>query len=249
MNKILLLLLSTFWLVVPAQAQQQINADYGQPLLILTETNPALSISGADVPTFALYEGGQIIYRQEDQQESRYYLTRLAREQLQEYIGSLLISEDLIQLPLDTAASTAACQPTIEMVLNFDTLLVKRVYGNLRNDSIARANTPSPFLKVYDNLIQFQDNHAQEWLPEKIEVLVSDHEAAAEQVFQWPAEWPTLKSTETVWRSEKLYSLYLDKKYYKELRALMDKLNAYKAVEINGKNFSISYRLPFPNML
>ncbi len=248
MKKILPFLLLLFS-IAAVQAQQQINADYGQPLLILTESDPTGMIAGADVPTFALYEGGQIIYKQTKKENSRYYLTRMAKEQQQEFIGSLLISEDLIQLPLDTAVTQAKNQPTVELVLNFDTLLVKRVYGDLRNDTTARANTPAAFLKVYDKLIAYEDSQALEWLPEKIEVLVSDHESATEQPLRWPASWPNLKSSETVWRSEKLYSVYLDKKHYKELLSLINKVNAKKAVEINGKQFFISYRLPFPNML
>lgn len=256
MKKLHALLITSFILSLTARAQQQkqFDLEYGQPLLVLTETNPWLMVAGADVPTFALYENGQIIYKQAHKSGSRYngsryYQTRFAQEQLQEFIGSLLIKQELLELPEKTAASRVADQPTNQLIFNFDTLVVKSTYGDLRHDSTARANTPPAFLKVYDRIIEFQDNHAKEWLPEKIEVLVSDYQHSTEQAVKWPHSWPTLKSPDTVWRSEKLYSLYLDKKHFKELLSLMKKLKDKQAVEINGKKFSISYRLPFPNML
>lgn len=224
------------------------NPEYGMPLLVLTEINPELRITGSDVPTFALYEQGQIIYKEGRKRESSYAETRLAREQLQELLGSFLISDDLLQLPRDTAASRAKGQPTMELLFNFDTLRVIRVYGDLRKDKIARENTPPAFLKVFDKITAYRDKQARKWLPEKIEVLVTDYKGSARQAIEWPASWPSLKSPDTIWRSEKLYSLYLDKKHYKELLSLMAKLKGRRAVEINGKKFSIDYRLPFPNL-
>lgn len=250
MKKLLPLLLLALSLGITGQAQLHKTFDevYGQPLLVLTETNPRLMVAGADVPTFALYEGGQIIYLQQSRKENRYMQTRMAQEQLQEFIASLLISEDLLQLPTDTAASQLKNQPTAELILNFDTLLVKRVYGDLRNDKKARQQAPLAFLKVYDKLLEFKDSQAREWLPEKIEVLVTDYRKDNSQSQKWPEGWPTLKSPDTVWRSEKLYSLYLDNKHYKELQRFIHKLKNKQAVEMNGNKFAISYRLPFPNI-
>ncbi|WP_224999517.1 hypothetical protein [Cesiribacter sp. SM1] len=250
MKEILSLVLLTVCLIFTASAQEfkQANTAYGQPLLVLTETNPGLKVPGADVPSFALYEGGQIIYKQSGNSGERYYHTQLAQEQLQELIGSLLITQDLMRLPEKPATAPANDQPVNRMVLNFDTLLVKQVYGDLRNDERARKKAPVAFLKVYDNLIAYSESHAREWLPQKIEVLVTDYLKTPEQTIKWPAAWPTLKSPDTIWRSEKLYSLYLDSRHYPELLDLMNRLKEDYAVEINGKKFTISYRLPFPNI-
>jgi hypothetical protein len=49
-------------------------------------------------------------------------------------------------------------------------------------------------------------------------------------------------------RSDRLYSLYLDKKQLEELRRLLSSLKKKQAVEVNGRKFSVSYRLPFPNL-
>ena len=42
---------------------QEYNEKYGQPIVVLIETDPWLMVIGSDVPTFSLYENGQIIYK------------------------------------------------------------------------------------------------------------------------------------------------------------------------------------------
>ncbi|WP_437918722.1 hypothetical protein [Sphingobacterium sp. LRF_L2] len=42
---------------------QTFNEKYGQPIITLIETAPWLMVIGSDVPTFVLYENGQIIYK------------------------------------------------------------------------------------------------------------------------------------------------------------------------------------------
>ena len=38
---------------------QELNEKYGQPVVVLVETNPWLMVIGSDVPTFAHYENSQ----------------------------------------------------------------------------------------------------------------------------------------------------------------------------------------------
>lgn len=65
---------------------------------------------------------------------------------------------------------------------------------------------------------------------------------------KWPKEWGDMNSPTTVKRSQDLYSLYLDKKYFDDFRKLLSKLKQKQAVEISGEKYSITYRLPFPNL-
>jgi len=46
---------------------QTFNEKYGKPIVVLIETDPWLMVIGSDVPTFALYESGQIIYKKNSQ--------------------------------------------------------------------------------------------------------------------------------------------------------------------------------------
>ncbi|EMR03420.1 hypothetical protein [Cesiribacter andamanensis] len=249
MKKILPLLLLLTGLGYTAAAQLTSQA-YGQPLLVLTELDPGLRVPGSDVPSFALYDSGHIIYRQQQKGGVRYYQTQLAQEQLQELIGSLGISNELLELPQPPSpVSRRRPLRQTELYINLDTTVVKQVSGNLRQDERARKAAPPAFLRVYDKLVAYADEQALEWVPEKIEVLFTDALKPPRKTLKWPAHWPTLKSPDTIWRSEKLYSVYLDKAHYAEFLELMQQLDDSQAVEVNGKTFTVSYRLPFPNIV
>lgn len=248
MKKVLPLLLLLACLAYTTHAQETMQA-YGQPLLVLTEVNPSIPIPGSDVPSFALYETGHIIYKHQQKGNTRYYQTQLAQEQLQEFIASLGISNELLELaesPEDAAGKNGA---VAELYISFDTTVVKQVYGDLRRDEKARKAAPVPFIRLFDKLIAYHDQQATAWLPEKIEVLFTDDLSSAKKPLKWPAHWPNLKSSDTIWRSEKLYSVYLDRQHYAEFIKLMDRLEDQQAVEVNGKKFTVSYRLPFPNIV
>ncbi|OCB77669.1 hypothetical protein B0A79_11230 [Flavobacterium piscis] len=52
-----------FALALTSCSGQTDKEKYGRPLIALIETDPWLMVIGSDVPTFALYENGQIIYK------------------------------------------------------------------------------------------------------------------------------------------------------------------------------------------
>jgi hypothetical protein len=56
MTKTILTILLTFSLAI--SFGQTFNDKYGQPIIVLIETDPWLMVIGSDVPTFALYENG-----------------------------------------------------------------------------------------------------------------------------------------------------------------------------------------------
>jgi hypothetical protein len=77
--------------------------------------------------------------------------------------------------------------------------------------------------------------------------MLTDYSHSPEKPLKWPDDWPNLKSAQTVKRSESLYSIYLEKEQFDRFKKLVKKLKEKQAIEINGKKFSVSYRLPFPN--
>ncbi|AMM51044.1 hypothetical protein TH61_07400 [Rufibacter sp. DG15C] len=226
---------------------QTYNEEYGVPMVVLTEVDPWLMVIGSDVPTFVLYENGQIIYKKVENRQVRYFTLSLSKEETQAEIYKMGFSDSLLKLPSFMEANGATDQPTNELILNFDTTRTYRVYGNLRNDE-ARSATPKAFLTVYDYLRSFSHAKATPWMPEKIEVLVTDYSHSKEKAAQWPATWPDLKSPDTVSRNEELYSIYLPIAQFESFLKLSKSLKEKQAVEINGKKFSLSYRLPFPNI-
>jgi hypothetical protein len=206
-------------------------------------------VIGSDVPSFALYENGQIIYRKLVDRKYKYFEIKNDKEKTQEIIKSLGITDSLMKQPDFIEASSWTDQPTNIMVLNFDTIRQIRVYGSLRYpESDARKKTPVSFLIVYDNILKYNDNDAVEWLPDTIEVMATKFSYSREKSIQWNKEWSDINSPTTVKRGDDLYSIYIDRKYFGDLMALLKKMNPKQAVEINGEKYSLTLRLPFPNL-
>lgn len=73
-----------------------------------------------------------------------------------------------------------------------------------------------------------------------------DH--SAEKPVAWPAGWPNLNDKTTVFINPNLYSVFIPKSEFDNLLKLLSSLSYRRAVEINGRKFSVTYRLPFPNL-
>lgn len=247
MTKTILTVLLTLSLGV--SLGQTFNETYGQPIIVLIETDPWLMVIGSDVPTFALYENGQIIYRKAVDRKWKYFEVTNDRETTQKIIKSFGITDSLMKQQDYIEASGWTDQPTNIILLNFDTVRQISVYGRLRDTkNEARRKTPKDFLTVYDNIIKFEADSAKEWLPDTFEVMATKYSYSPEIPLKWNKEWNDIKSNSTVKRSNDLYSIYLDKKYFDDFIKLSRSMKEKQAVEINGEKYSLSYRLPFPNL-
>ena len=228
---------------------QEWNEKYGQPIVVLVETDPWLMVIGSDVPTFALYENGQIIYKRVVKKKWKYFEVTNDREITQKIIKSFGITDSLMTQQDYIEASSWTDQPTNILLLSFDTVKQISVYGNLdKKDKETRKQTPKDFLTVYDNIKKFKSNKAKEWLPDHIEVMFTDYSHSPEKPKEWPENWPNLESESTIERNESLYSLYLPKENFEEFIKLISDLKEKQAIEVNGKKFSVSYRFPYPNL-
>lgn len=228
---------------------QHFNAAYGRPVVVLYETNPWLMVVGSDVPSFALYENGQIIYKQVSDKKIKLVEVKHDRDQTQAIIKTLGITDSLMNERPIIEASTWTDQPDNVLILNFGKVKQVQVYGSLRDPkSEARAKTPQDFLTVYDRLIHFEDQAAKEWLPDTIEVMATSYSHSLEKPLKWNAAWNDLKSPTTVKRNDNLYSIYLTRSQFPDLLKLLRSMKEKQAVEINGEKYGLSYRLPFPNL-
>lgn len=247
MTKILLTLLLTFSLTI--SYGQTFNEKYGQPIIVLIETDPWLMVIGSDVPTFALYENGQIIYKKIVKKRWKYYEVSNDRETTQKIIKSFGITDSLMKQQDFIEASSWTDQPTNIMLLNFDTLRQISVYGTIREiQNEARQKTPKDFLTVFDNIINFEAKNAKDWLPDTFEVMATKYSHSPEKPLKWNKDWNDMKSSSTIKRSDNLYSIYLDRKYFDDFIQLLKIMKEKQAVEINGEKYALTYRLPFPNL-
>ena len=220
---------------------------FGFPVVSLIETNPWLMVIGSDVPTIAIYESGYVIYRRVENRQMKYFFVKLDFEQTQELIFELGITDELMEIPEFIQASDRTSQPRNILTLVFEDIVQKMVYGDLRNDSEARARTPAEFLVVFDNLIAYKNENEKPWMPDYIEVMLSDFSHSIEIPVEWPREWPDLNSETTVQRHKMLYSVYIHQSEFQKFIELISSLLIRHAVKVNGRMFSVSYRLPFPN--
>lgn len=139
-------------------------------------------VIGSEVPTFALYENGQIIYKKAVKKEWKYFEVSNDRETTQEIIKSFGITDSLMNQPDNIEASSWTDQPTNILLLNFDTLRQISVYGSLaKKKSEARKKTPQDFIKVYDNIKKFESKGAKDWLPDNIEIMLTDYSHSPNQ--------------------------------------------------------------------
>ena len=115
---------------------QEWNEKYGAPIVVLIETDPWLMVIGSDVPTIAIYQYGDVIYKRIENKKMNYYSVKLDTSETQELIYSLGISDSLIKMADYTNATDWTDQPTNELILNFDSARVKRVYGNFPSNKI-----------------------------------------------------------------------------------------------------------------
>lgn len=246
-NNILFLLLTIFSGFAFGQHYDSI---YGKPLIVLIETDPWAMVMGSDVPSFVLYENGQIIYQQIENERLKIYEVTLSKTELETVIKSLDITDNIYKLPNDIEASSWTDQPSNVLMLNFDSTKIINVYGRVGTNSEVRAAIPKQFLIVYDNIKKYKSDSAKEWLPNKIEVMFWDYNYAPNKR-PWLVGFPDLNSPTTVKRGNNesaIYSVYIDKKDFDEFKNYYSSMGEKQAVEINGMKMAIDYRLPFPNL-
>lgn len=243
------ILFALFVLLAPSAFSQNYKSEYGYPVLTLIETNPWMMVIGSDVPSFVLYKNGQILYKKSIAGKVKYFETKTPSNKINETLQALGVTDSLRILPSYIASTGATDQPSSKLMLNLGHPKQIEVYGSLRYEkSKARQKTPSPFLKVFDKLINFKDDKAKEWLPDSIEVMLTSYSYSAERPVNWPAGWPDLRDQHTVRRNTDLYSVYIDKKDLDKLTKFITSLKGKQAIRVNGRLFSVSYRFPFPNI-
>lgn len=208
-----------------------------RPEVVLIETDPWAMVIGADVPSFALYSDGQVIYRV----DGGFRSVLLPPEKHRAILDAMAFSDRLTEYSI----SNATDQPSTQIVLiGDDKISGALIYGSLRSGS-SRGALPPKIVAAYEMLHGFSDSAAVPWLPEKIEVMIWPYEYAPEASIDWPAAWPSLDDRFTVRRGDS-YSLFLSSQHLDDLRAFLATRRERGAVRIGGKKWAVSWRLPFP---
>ncbi|MEQ8188624.1 MAG: hypothetical protein ABRQ39_11700 [Candidatus Eremiobacterota bacterium] len=232
MCKICFLLLLVISFITPSFASER------QPLVVLMEKDPFFKIMGANSATFALYDDGLVIYKKE---KDSYLSAILSEKEKNDFIASLDGEKNLKEFHLYCEAVTIDDKVENTIYLFKDGQReTARLYANLRSDEKARNHAPKAFLNMFDKIISYNNSKATEWEPAKFQVILMPF--GDEKGTPWPEGWPDLKSPETVKKGVS-YRLYLDFKYFKELKNLTGESSVFV---INGKTLHAFYRFPFP---
>ena len=144
-------------------------------------------------------------------------------------------------------ATLSTDQPTYVLETNFDTLKYFSVYGRI-DEKGSRKNIPKQLSEIHDFVLGFDNDNAVSWIPDKIEIMLSDYSHSPETPLKWPNNWPDLNSPRAVTRQGGVTSIYLDKKYFADLKKLLKKRKEKQAIEISGRKFYAEYRFPLPNL-
>jgi hypothetical protein len=222
--------------------------EYGIPLLILKESSPWGMVTGSDGTSFVLYDTGKIIYQKIENNELYLYLLVLSQDEINEYIEYLSIDESLYNLDNEIWAFRGSDSSSTILYLNI--IKEKRiwVYGDIRQKTETRNATPSSFLDLYDKIINYRNENAIEWKPPKIEIRFWNYDSARIKR-KWIRGFPDLNSASTINNRGYFYSVFIDGSKYERFINYYKEMLPYEAVEINGKNMSISYIIPFPNVV
>ena len=147
--------------------------------------------------------------------------------------------------------------PETRMYLDLDgAKLATTIHGLMRANTKLPAYTtfpsdregdrlPASVSELYDYLTQLDFPGATRWEPERVEVMVWDYSYAPEESISWPSEWPGLDAPSTVRRGDS-YSVFLPGTELPRLRELLRARRQRGAVEIDGRNWAVAIRYPFP---
>jgi hypothetical protein len=213
------------------------------PLIVLIEFDPWRPVIGSDSPSFALYDNGLLIFvRSNSAGKPEYASILLSQQELDTLIKAFEIGDDFYALESYYDLVLMTDQPTSTLIVWDAKHNVKSVtiYGDLRQSDEARKLTPAALLKIFDQLVTYENSDAKTWLPEKFEVMIWPYNSS--DAVAWPSKWPDLNDPTTVKRSE-VYSLYVD---IKQLEAFHKLTRDASALKINNQTWAFSIRFPLP---
>ena len=215
---------------------------FRKPLIWLIDYNPWAMFIGADVPYFTLYESGQVIYVKSHQ----FRLAMLSATDVAAMVSDFQLSDTFFAHDRYIQTSEADDLHTRVLFVNLDTLKSFGIYG-FYSDQL-----PQAFQHVFDKAGAFSDDRSKEWLPDKVEVMLTDYAHSPVTPVPWPEGWPDLHSPDSRhWNGNGRIGggrIYLPIKYFPKLQQLASKMKEKQALLINGRKYSFGYRLVPPGV-
>ena len=209
------------------------------PEVVLLERDPWGQVLGSESPRFALYSDGQAIYRSDDGFRS----VRLSHEELSA-IKNPLSAVTFSKFYGNYRIAEATDQPDNNLLLYGSQPVFLSVYGSLDDEQVT-SRLPSAVAEAFDTIRTFDSARSKPWKPAEIEVMIWPYEYAPDPSIPWNEEWPDLSASSTVQRGHS-YSLFLPASELEALKHFFARINPRGAVELDGRKWAASYRIPFP---
>lgn len=230
---------------------QTSDTTFGKPIFWYRVSDPWAMFMGAEGPVFILYNSGKILFWK----NSAYNFTQLDEDEKLQITNDLDLTDTLFNKsryfnatnPGPNGFIMSTDNPSYTVFVNRDSLVRISVYGYISSKEY-RKRFPSQILKIHDFILNFEADKSYQWTPDKIEVILSDYSNSPDTPIKWPSNWPDLNSSDTRKQGDYVTSIFLEKKYFSQLKKLMKKRREKQAFEINGKKFFIGYRFPIPGI-
>jgi hypothetical protein len=245
-----LFLLSLLFIGQTSFAQSQ-DSSFGKPMFWYIVSDPWAMFMGAEGPLFVLYDNGKVLFWK----NGGYNVTQLDGEEKMQLVSDLNLADTIFQKsryfnatnPDPNGEIMATDNPSYTVFVKLDTLVRVSTYGDISSNEYRR-RFPSQVLQIHDLILNFDADKYIKWIPNKIEIMLSDYSYSPDTPIKWPSNWPDLNRSDTRRREGYVTTIFLDKKYLSQLRKLIKHQGEKQAFEINGKKFSIGYRFPIPGL-
>ena len=215
------------------------NGQTPMPEVVLMESDPWRQVIGSDSPKFVLYEDGKVIYRMGEE----YRFVQLSSAELSSLRKSLVTAHDPT-LSGGYRVAWASDQPDNNLLFYSGEPVFISVYGSLEEEQVF-TRLPRTVRDAFETVRSFRHIRSAQWMPQQVEVMVWPYEYAPEKSIKWNPDWPGLSDPNTVRRGDS-YSLFLPSSELLDLRQFLATRNPKGAVEIDGRKWAASIRIPFP---
>ena len=230
---------------------QKSDTTFGKPIFWYQVSDPWSMFMGAEGPLFILYNSGKVLFWK----YGEYNFMQLDEDEKSQIISDLDLTDTLFNKsryfnatnPDPNGFIMSTDNPSYTVSVNRDSLVRVSVYGYISSKEY-RKRFPSQILQIHDFILNFEADKSYQWTPEKVEVMLSDYSNSPDTPIKWPSNWPDLKSPGTSKQGHNVTSIFLDKKYFRQLKKLVKNRKEKQAFEINGKKFFIGYRFPIPGL-